>query len=120
MDKNVKRRWVRALESGKYIQGTNCLANSDGEFCCLGVLCDLYAKTKKIAWKEADNCGEKALEGFRESKVLPRKVAQWAGLGRKVDPEVEISGEKTKLAQLNDTGSSFKKIAKLIKSSKTL
>jgi hypothetical protein len=37
MDKKLKARWVKALESGKYKQGTNRLAGG-GYYCCLGVL----------------------------------------------------------------------------------
>lgn len=40
MDRAIKKRWLRALRSGRYKQGENYLFNSDsGAFCCLGVLC---------------------------------------------------------------------------------
>lgn len=38
MKPELKRKWVKALLSGKYEQGTHYF-ESDGKFCCLGVLC---------------------------------------------------------------------------------
>lgn len=34
-------KWAEALESGKYPQGKLRLKNNRGEFCCLGVACDI-------------------------------------------------------------------------------
>lgn len=36
-----KKKWVSALKSGKYKQGSGYLRNVNDEFCCLGVACDL-------------------------------------------------------------------------------
>lgn len=42
MDKDIKRRWVEALRSGKYTQGKGKLFEDyKNAFCCLGVLCDI-------------------------------------------------------------------------------
>ena len=42
MDKEIKAKWVEALRSGNYKQGTNYLNNRDeNTFCCLGVLCEI-------------------------------------------------------------------------------
>lgn len=46
MNKEIKERWIEALESGKYPQGRGALRRtrpnaSADEFCCLGVLCDI-------------------------------------------------------------------------------
>jgi hypothetical protein len=35
-------KWVAALRSGKYEQGTNVLRSEWGSYCCLGVLCDVH------------------------------------------------------------------------------
>ena len=50
MNKNAEI-WIKALRSGKYSQGTGSLSRTvteNGEtevnFCCLGVACDLYDK----------------------------------------------------------------------------
>jgi hypothetical protein len=42
MNPEVKARWVAALRSGEYLQGTSTLRIGD-QFCCLGVLCDIYS-----------------------------------------------------------------------------
>lgn len=55
MDKDLKAKWVAALRSGEYIQGTTFLylephssRNDKETFCCLGVLCDIkFPKTFK-------------------------------------------------------------------------
>lgn len=44
MNQEIKKRWVAALRSGDYKQGTGALRNADNKFCCLGVLCDLHSK----------------------------------------------------------------------------
>jgi len=38
----LRERWFQALESGKYKQGRGKLRQEGSEFCCLGVLCDIY------------------------------------------------------------------------------
>ena len=40
MRADLKAKWVAALRSGKYEQGTGWL-NRNGKFCCLGVLCEV-------------------------------------------------------------------------------
>lgn len=42
MNKEWKEKWLTALRSGKYKQGKYVLRNNDDEYCCLGVLCDVY------------------------------------------------------------------------------
>jgi hypothetical protein len=41
MRQDLKKKWVAALRSGEYLQGTGQLKNADGEYCCLGVLCEI-------------------------------------------------------------------------------
>jgi hypothetical protein len=38
MDPAVKRKWLKALRSGKYRQHRNELKDGHGAYCCLGVL----------------------------------------------------------------------------------
>jgi hypothetical protein len=40
----AKTKWVAALRSGKYRQGTGRLRTKDGGYCCLGVLCEAVGK----------------------------------------------------------------------------
>jgi hypothetical protein len=37
----VKEKWLAALRSGEYNQGRRQLRTSDGNYCCIGVLCDI-------------------------------------------------------------------------------
>lgn len=74
MNKQVKKKWLSALESGKYAQGYRQLIYNTAagkRYCCLGVLCDLWAKHmhKKIP-KDYD-LGE---------YLPPQKILDWAGL----------------------------------------
>lgn len=42
MKKSIADKWVKALRSGDYKQGTYRLHNKkDNTYCCLGVLCDV-------------------------------------------------------------------------------
>src|SRR6185369_2249558 len=48
MNAEIKAKWLEALRSGKYQQGTQFLRNK-GKYCCLGVLCDVV---NPKAWVE--------------------------------------------------------------------
>jgi hypothetical protein len=41
MNSEIKQKWVAALRSGNYKQGTSFLRDAGDYFCCLGVLCDI-------------------------------------------------------------------------------
>jgi type II restriction/modification system DNA methylase subunit YeeA len=43
-----RQTWIEALESGKYKQGIKRLQNRLGQFCCLGVACDLIKDQMSI------------------------------------------------------------------------
>jgi hypothetical protein len=92
----IKKLWIEALRSGKYKRGEGAL-RSEGKHCCLGVLCELR--------------GVK----FNGAQEYPNKATQkWAGLSSE-DPEVEVEGMVcTSLAELNDAGWTFKRLANLI------
>jgi hypothetical protein len=44
MNPEFKADWLAALRSGEYPQGRGALRNKQGEFCCLGVACDIEEK----------------------------------------------------------------------------
>lgn len=48
------RKWVKALRSGKYKQGTGALENTPGRYCCLGVACKVFIPDKD---KQKDEFG---------------------------------------------------------------
>lgn len=84
MTKDQKRRWVKALRSGKYRQGVAMLKNDIGEYCCLGVARDF--------------CGARQLRNgtqYLSSRYLPNDIQR-------------------SLAMVNDYGVPFDMIAGLI------
>lgn len=117
MKPEIKQQWVDALRSGKYTQGRGRLRNQAGDFCCLGVLCDLAAEAGVGKWELTDACapsfeGGPDLDDVSEVK-LPGFVKQWAGLNT-LNPFVHINRGTESLASLNDSGKSFNRIADLI------
>lgn len=110
MDKKVKKKWLSALRSKAYKQGSQQLRKEDS-FCCLGVLCDLYAKEHDVKWTKEDRI-------LQEFYVLPDKVVKWAGLpDQNPNISVEDRPNESNLAELNDAGVSFAVIADIIETS---
>lgn len=48
---NLKTKWLEALRSGKYKQGTLALKTVGERFCCLGVLADIHPDYKWVEKK---------------------------------------------------------------------
>jgi len=135
MRKDVMKKWVQALRSGKFKQGHGTLKqyNSKGntQHCCLGVLCELYndsmrkSKKKTLSEKVYDNDmdfshGYCRFGGKRDD--LPREVMKWSGIQDSIgmfplkitnNNDFFNEGEYS-LADLNDTGRKFKTIANII------
>lgn len=124
MNTEIKQKWVNALRSNEYAQSTGALKTEYG-FCCLGVLCDLYAKEHDdVNWEhrtfEDSRCDKFYLND--ESEYLSVDVMKWAGL-RYRNPiihieyadENDITDEyEIELAKLNDDEVSFTQIANYI------
>jgi hypothetical protein len=106
MNPQIKQKWVDALRSGEYQQGQYCL-RTDNEFCCLGVLCDLYGKENNVEWNLVNDDGN--YEFQEQPELLPLFVVEWAGVEND-NPEIC----ETSLAELNDGESTFNEIADLI------
>ena len=77
MNQEIKRRWVEALRSGEYKQGREAL-KCQGQFCCLGVLCDLHAKETNTKWVDHIN-KDFSSDYLDQDSVLPIQVMDWAG-----------------------------------------
>lgn len=114
MNSQIKQKWLDALRSGQYEQTRGNLCNKHG-FCCLGVLCDLYAKETQTEWgnESLDFRGLKAFLG--EYATLPDEVMKWSGL-KETNPTFKFDEDSchVSLACLNDDGDDFEKIAKVI------
>jgi hypothetical protein len=95
---SLRSRWLVALESGEYEQGTDFLRN-ENTFCCLGVLCNIYNKEN---WKK----GIYVFNGFEHDTLPPITILQEAGL---------TASDAKSLASLNDSGKDFEFIARHIR-----
>jgi len=127
MKKDIKEKWVSALRSGQYKQGTGYLiksANAGGQckYCCLGVLCDLYLKEHdvELSWNSEAISDTEVLNVaslYGTEFVLPRQVQEWAGL-HEPSPCVEYNDSTEMLSELNDhNGLDFDYLADLIEDS---
>lgn len=112
MNKEVKQKWVAALNSGEYQQGKDVLKTKDNKFCCLGVLCDLHAKEFNKQWEEGGSV-IRHFDYLGNGYLLPEEVVKWAELEYK-SPYVLENNRHTTLSGLNDLGMPFASIAKLI------
>ena len=114
MKKHKAMQLVKALRSGAYQQGTGRLVNSEDEFCCLGVACNISKQA--IPWGR--NGGSWEMAG--EDQVLPKAIQLEFGFvhntGGRVDYEpITIGGERyVDLMDANDEGVSFADIADYI------
>jgi hypothetical protein len=102
MKSEYKGPWLKALRSGRYEQGRSYI-NSQGRFCCLGVLCDVAG----IQWSEPDESGDrKSLDGTTDYCNLTEKGCAIFGLRIK---------DVAALTRMNDSeGKSFSEIADYI------
>jgi hypothetical protein len=111
MKEKIKDRWVEALRSGKYNQGTYQLHNVEhNKYCCLGVLCEL-AREDGIVALEKDKYFSVKEPNDNSILMLPKAVSKWAGIST-----CAVYSEKNRasLAMLNDAGQSFETIANVI------
>ena len=105
MNETIKKRWLKALRSDEYVQGKGalCVTNSEDKFCCLGVLCNVRAEgSKTLYWKLHDS-DELMFSG--EYLLLSKSMLSWADLTEE---------QQSCLANQNDGGDSFEKIANYI------
>ena len=119
MKENIAKVWVDALRSGDYKQGGDYLCKNN-EYCCLGVLCDLYEKKNDLTGfkrvKTYPNGNEVTFYGGCH-EILPAEVVEWAGIGSHIGNYLDAySDHEFSLAELNDGGHSFKELADIIES----
>ena len=124
MKKEVAKKWVKALRSGKYKQGKGYLkqfnSKNEPKHCCLGVLCELYDQQMKKNHKKTLHSehllSTEDVEFIRFNKHdggLPKVVREWANM---INPLGEfIKNDRVQyLADLNDDGKKFSTIANII------
>ena len=130
MKKSDVKKWVKALRSGDYQQGKASLCREDQdsgecEYCCLGVACDTLTTNEWIkgepsgsypyyaVWSIGElkefampSAGDKYGWGWTETTSFPNRAAL-----KEMGLDVAYAQE---LAELNDKGWSFKRIANKI------
>ncbi len=104
LPKAFKNKWLKALRSGEFQQGKTYLENKldddSSSYCCIGVACRIMHPNKKLkgfGWINSD------LGRLRDLKVP--KMLHGDG-----SENVLVA----KLANMNDSGKSFKVIANFI------
>lgn len=101
MNPKIKKRWVDELRSGKYPQGKGQLKDGNGNYCCLGVLCEIHREETGGEWKDDSY--------LNRNTVLHYSVVEWARL-----PDENPKCGGSSLAFLNDNGKTFTEIADII------
>lgn len=119
LPKKFKAKWIKALRSGKYKQGTEYLKYIETDiddnfketkeirYCCLGVACEIAGA--KVPYKKHDlvalpNWGEKIRGISKLPEMLVNKEKDEWGC-------IEEKPLLSKLATMNDKGESFEQIA---------
>lgn len=109
----IKRnlKFIAALRSGKYKQGTGQLRVED-TFCCLGVACDIHRKTtRKGEWVQGPRDFNYNAAAYPENKVPPIEVVRWYGWPDD-NPIIRVAGNLSQAAIHNDEDRrTFKQIA---------
>ncbi len=108
----VAQAWVAALRSGEYKQTKGNLKNNN-KFCCLGVMCDLQGREWHVdEWMDGMriktyHVNGKSRDGSTErfNEFPPPAAMETVGLTR---------DQAGILADMNDSGATFKQIAKEI------
>jgi hypothetical protein len=137
MKATIKTMWTESLRSGEFQKGTGALCTVqnvisqrnavsldeatqetklEDEFCCLGVLCELYRRStgngEWVAPVTDDGIPYAGAKHFKVGKEepeqywLPKPVARWAGLVPK--PKVTITPKTAKAMENNLVDESFK------------
>jgi hypothetical protein len=113
----VKVKWLEALRSGRYTQGTGALqrVHEDGSrsFCCLGVLCEVAIEmgvTLDVGAGVSDHPKGDVVAYDGASSYPPSKVEEFATVGGVAMEGWEVNGQS--LVNMNDNSNlSFEQIA---------
>ena len=120
MKLGIKRRYLNALRSGVYAQGTHALCEEkpDGSccFCILGVLANLFQESHpdEVCWGRGSSnlLGNRTLSISGSQAGLSARIRTWAGLSQ---------ASHSTLMVMNDTGhKKFKWMANWIQENVTI
>lgn len=96
---DLKTKWLEALRSGQYKQGTSCLHNEDS-YCCLGVFSEIQGRLAG-AYDGIDGSGLLLSDNNPHNFLNAVEIC-------------EICGIPCGLACINDKGATFAEIADII------
>jgi hypothetical protein len=125
MNEDVKKLWVEAMRSGRFIHGKGrlkgeTLIGREVCHCVIGVLCEVYKETHPDTKLEYNSSGTNF--GFVEGKLpagtkslVSHEVNEWAGISNDFDICLEVNGKSAPLWMVNDRGTmTFPELADLI------
>lgn len=113
----VRDQWIEALLSGKYIQGTGLLKQQVyneakdkdvDSHCCLGVLCEILGT-------DEPDYGTFFYDGNPMESIPTHKFWEDLGFSKYTDDDGCDILTMDHLAEMNDSGASFREIAEWIK-----
>jgi hypothetical protein len=105
--------WLKALESDEFKQAIGLLENK-GRFCCLGVACILAGRAGLLL--NLVTSGHSIGELLGGNLTSQPGVQEWLGLLDACGlPYGKVGMTETVLTKMNDSGKSFKEIAKTIR-----
>lgn len=117
MNADVKAKWLAALRSGDYRQGTDRLNYGNATYCCLGVLCEIAVAERATEPATRVGDGSTMMYGW-SSTTPPEAVMAWAGIDDErrfpalnTGTPLEWTAQNV-LIEMNDgQGASFEQIA---------
>lgn len=114
-------KWVEALESGKYTQTQNYLKTSKG-FCCLGVAEDIFNEYQWFDTGHLTSVDESVFGFYSDDEPLGQyeslpcaSTVKTLGLNSDEGHPGEDFPDMKPLTRLNDRGTTFEEIAKIIR-----
>lgn len=135
MREHIALEWAARLKSGEYKQGKHRLCRLDvpvdgkssTEYCCLGVLCEMYMDYNETddsfthdnsvdVMEDGKDYSVRSYDG--QTEFLPWCVQDWAGMTANSGrfPLDRYRSQICDLSAMNDDGATFEEIAKAIES----
>jgi hypothetical protein len=105
-------KWIEALRSGKYEQGKGKLCKN-GNYCCLGVLCEIQGRPKFNGGRDARVCFDSSKGHLSAENPVYNKLNASGFFPEGIKVEFK-NGKYGSLADCNDHGLTFDQIADII------
>lgn len=108
LPREFAEKWVKALRSGEYKQGKECLGNKDNGYCCLGIAAITAGATDKMLLKSDNTTLANYLTRDEFGPKITNKIFE--NIPQQL---IGLYGNQlvTELTSRNDSGQSFTEIA---------